>query len=125
MDSKASSCSSLGPSERLLESGRYVSPLPGSEPLELLLLRSWLPLARPLAADAGAKERADAGADTRTGAGAGVGAAGATGTAGGAAGGAAGGGGFLGASWMRTGAVVDLRGVVRIRTPPSAERPFN
>ncbi len=74
MESKASSCSSPGLSERLLESGRYVSPLPGSEPLELLLLWSrlplgvagnqpLLPLAGPLAADAGAKERADAGAD--------------------------------------------------------------
>jgi len=102
VESKASSCSSPGPSERLLESGRYVSPLPSSEPLELLLLWSRLPLgvvgnqpplplAGPLAADAGAKERADAGADTGTGAGAGAGAAG-------AAGGAAGRGGFLGAS---------------------------
>src|SRR5512141_3232310 len=101
---------SPGPSEQLLESGRYVSPLPGSVPLELLLLWSRLPLgvadnqpplplAGPLAADAGAKERADSGA--------GAGAAGTAGGTGGAAGVAAG-GGFLGASWMRTGAVVVL-----------------
>jgi hypothetical protein len=107
-------------------------------PLELLLLRSRLPLgvagnqpplplAGPLTADAGAKERADAGADTGTGAGAGAGAVGTAGAAGGTGGaaGAADGGGFLGASWMRTGAVVDLRGVVRIWTPPGAGRPFN